>query len=150
MEEADKRWLMIRIGVSGWMFLLVLDHPGSPRQWDVKQLLLLQTWQSVHFNDVHFLHESVSAVFFFHLFQNKTRKDKWHMNLCGLDVPSFIQSRVLKHWQKHKAITPTSGTDSSFLNPPPGGRQKEHFFLMPLTARHNIKSRQAQNLVWEW
>ena len=23
MEEADKRWLIIRIGVSGWMFLLV-------------------------------------------------------------------------------------------------------------------------------
>jgi len=27
MEEADKRWLMIRIRVSAWMFLPVLAHP---------------------------------------------------------------------------------------------------------------------------
>jgi len=32
MEEADKGWLMTTIGVSGWMFLLVLAHPGCPRQ----------------------------------------------------------------------------------------------------------------------
>jgi len=32
MEEADKGWLMIRINVSRWMFLLVLAHPGSHRQ----------------------------------------------------------------------------------------------------------------------
>jgi len=30
MEEADKGWLMIKIGVSEWMFLLVPAHPGSP------------------------------------------------------------------------------------------------------------------------
>jgi len=29
MEEADKGWLIIRIGVSGWIFLLVPAHPGS-------------------------------------------------------------------------------------------------------------------------
>jgi len=32
MAEADKGWLLIRIGVSGWMFLLVLADLGSPRQ----------------------------------------------------------------------------------------------------------------------
>jgi len=32
MEEADKRWLMTTIGVSGWMFLLVPAHPGCPSQ----------------------------------------------------------------------------------------------------------------------
>jgi len=32
MEEADKGRLMIRLAVSGWMFLLVLAHPGSPGQ----------------------------------------------------------------------------------------------------------------------
>jgi len=31
MEEADKG-LMIRIGVIGWMSLLVLAHPDSPGQ----------------------------------------------------------------------------------------------------------------------
>jgi len=41
MEEAVKGWLMIRIGVSGWMFLLVPIHLGSPRQRAVKWLLLL-------------------------------------------------------------------------------------------------------------
>jgi len=40
MEEADKDWLMIRM-VDGWMFLLVLAHPGSPGQRAVKWLLLL-------------------------------------------------------------------------------------------------------------
>jgi len=41
MEEADKGWLMIRIGMSGWMFLLVLAHPGSPGQMAIKRMLLL-------------------------------------------------------------------------------------------------------------
>jgi len=40
-EEADKGWLMITIGVSGWMFLLVLAYPGSPGKRAVKRLLLL-------------------------------------------------------------------------------------------------------------
>jgi len=32
MEEADKGRLMTTIGVSGWMFLLVLAHPGCNGQ----------------------------------------------------------------------------------------------------------------------
>jgi len=40
MEEADKDWMMIRM-VGGWVFLLVLVHPGSPRWRAVKWLLLL-------------------------------------------------------------------------------------------------------------
>ena len=40
MEEADKDWMMIRM-LSGWVFLLVLAHPGSPGQKAVKRLLLL-------------------------------------------------------------------------------------------------------------
>jgi len=40
MEEADKDWMMIRM-VGGWVFLLVLAHPGSPGQTAVKRLLLL-------------------------------------------------------------------------------------------------------------
>jgi len=32
MEEADKRWVMTAISVSGWMFLLLLAHPGCPGQ----------------------------------------------------------------------------------------------------------------------
>jgi len=30
MEEADKGWFMIMVGLSGRMFLLVLDDPSSP------------------------------------------------------------------------------------------------------------------------
>jgi len=41
MEEADKGWLMIRIDVSGYVFLLVPAHLGSRRQKAIKQLLLL-------------------------------------------------------------------------------------------------------------
>ena len=29
---------MIRMGVSGWRFLMVPGHPGSPVQWSVKLL----------------------------------------------------------------------------------------------------------------
>jgi len=49
MEEAGKGWLMIRIGVTGWLFLLVPAHPGSPGQRAVKRLLLLYlgTWYPV-------------------------------------------------------------------------------------------------------
>jgi len=38
MEEVDKGCPMIRIGVSGGIFLLELAHPGSPRQTAVKRL----------------------------------------------------------------------------------------------------------------
>ena len=38
MEEDDKGCPMIRMGVSGWMFLLVPAYPGSPRQKAVKRL----------------------------------------------------------------------------------------------------------------
>jgi len=40
MEEADKDWMMIRM-LGGWMFLLVLAHPGSPGQRAIKLLLLI-------------------------------------------------------------------------------------------------------------
>ena len=38
MKEVDKGCLMIRIDVSGWMFLLVLAHPFSPGQKAIKWL----------------------------------------------------------------------------------------------------------------
>ena len=38
MEEVDKERLMIRMGVSGRMFLLVPAYPGSPGQKAVKRL----------------------------------------------------------------------------------------------------------------
>ena len=37
MEEADKGCLVIRMGVSGSMFLLVPAHPGSPGQSGIKR-----------------------------------------------------------------------------------------------------------------
>jgi len=38
MDKVDKECLMIRMSVSGCMFLLVLAHPGSPVQRAVKRL----------------------------------------------------------------------------------------------------------------
>jgi len=38
MEEDDKGCPMIKMGVSGWVFLLVLAYPGSPGQKAVKRL----------------------------------------------------------------------------------------------------------------
>jgi len=41
MEKGDKGSTMIRMGVSGWMFLLVPTYPGCPRSKAVKRSLLL-------------------------------------------------------------------------------------------------------------
>jgi len=41
MEKGDKGSTMIRMGVSGCMFLLVLAYPGCPGSKAVKRLLLL-------------------------------------------------------------------------------------------------------------
>ena len=41
MEKGDKGSTMIRMGVSGWMFLLVPAYPGCPGSKAVKQSLLL-------------------------------------------------------------------------------------------------------------
>ena len=38
MEEVDKGCPVIKIGVSGWMFLLVQAYPGGPRPKAVKRL----------------------------------------------------------------------------------------------------------------
>ena len=38
MEEDDKRCPMIRMDVSGQMFLLILAYPGSPGPKAIKQL----------------------------------------------------------------------------------------------------------------
>jgi len=41
MEKGDKGSMLTRMGVSGWMFLLVPAYPGCPGQTAVKWLLLL-------------------------------------------------------------------------------------------------------------
>ena len=41
MEKCDKGSTLTRMGVSGWMFLLVPAYPGCPGQTAVKWLLLL-------------------------------------------------------------------------------------------------------------
>jgi len=48
MEEVQKGCLMIRMGVSGWMFLLVPAHLGSPGQRAVKQLCVCVCVTSLH------------------------------------------------------------------------------------------------------
>jgi len=44
MEDVDKRCPMIRMGVSGWVFLLVPAYPGSPGPKAVKRLCVC-SWQ---------------------------------------------------------------------------------------------------------
>jgi len=41
MEKGDKGSMLTRMGVSGWMFLLVPAYPSCPGQTAVKRLLLL-------------------------------------------------------------------------------------------------------------
>ena len=51
MERGDKGSTLIRMGVSGWMFLLVPAHPGCPGSKAIKRsllLLLLWWWRSGH------------------------------------------------------------------------------------------------------
>ena len=46
MEKDDKASTMIRMGVSGWMFLLVPAYPGCPGSKAVKRSLLLLCFQN--------------------------------------------------------------------------------------------------------
>ena len=53
MEEDDKGYPMIRMGVSGLMFLVVPAYPGSPGQKAVKRLcvcvfICTHFWQLLH------------------------------------------------------------------------------------------------------
>jgi len=49
MEEVDKGCLMIRMGVSGCMFLLVPAYPGSPRQRAIKRLCVCESLFSISY-----------------------------------------------------------------------------------------------------
>jgi len=48
MEKGDKGSTLTRMGVSGWMFLLVPAYPGCPGQMAVKWLLLLLLCAAVY------------------------------------------------------------------------------------------------------
>jgi len=47
MEKGDKGSTLTRMGVSGWMLLLVPAYPGCPGQTVVKWLLLLYTYKTM-------------------------------------------------------------------------------------------------------
>ena len=47
MEDGDKGCPMIRMGVSGWMFLLVPAYPGSPKQKAIKRLCVCVCGESM-------------------------------------------------------------------------------------------------------
>jgi len=51
MEEDDKGCPIIRMGVSGWMFLLVPAYPGSPGQKAVKRLCVCVCVQYSYINN---------------------------------------------------------------------------------------------------
>ena len=52
MEEDDKGCPMIRMGVSGWMFLLVPAYPGSPGQKAVKRLCVCIIIMDIYISSV--------------------------------------------------------------------------------------------------
>jgi len=51
MEKDDKGSTMIRMGVSGWMFLLVPAYPGCPGSKAVKRSLLLRSPKIILWTD---------------------------------------------------------------------------------------------------
>jgi len=54
MEKDDKGSTMIRMGVSGCMFLLVPAYPGCPGSKAVKRSLLLSLLLTLHFMSPYF------------------------------------------------------------------------------------------------
>jgi len=63
----------------------------------------------------------------------------WQEYFYGMDAVPVTQPIVLKHWKKHKALTPTSGLASTFLHPPPDSWWKGHCSVyaslpMPVTG----------------
>ena len=51
MEEDDKGCPMIRMGVSGWVFLLVPAYPGCPRPKAIKRLCVCVVVVQFQLND---------------------------------------------------------------------------------------------------
>jgi len=75
MEEDDKGCPMIRMGVSGWMFLLVPAYLRSPGQKAVKRLCVC-----VHVCCVHFCGNEDCGVLRFlcwYAFMSGAKKQKW-------------------------------------------------------------------------
>ena len=90
MEKDDKGSTMIRMGVSGWMFLLVPAYPGCPGSKAVKRLLLLLSPQHFAVQDfdwhrtLHSLSESRTSccmLSFIAVFQTEPGRD----GQCGND-----------------------------------------------------------------
>ena len=65
MEKGDKGSTMIRMGVSGWMFLLVPAYPGCPGSKAIKRslLLLFEVDMTIHCQVTAFLSADTSREF---------------------------------------------------------------------------------------
>ena len=81
--------LLTKMGVSGWMFLLVPAYPGCPGQTAVKWLLLLLlVWQKNYLLLIHFILflEWISAVMFCHVLQTTTKSCDYSWSLLNWSI----------------------------------------------------------------
>jgi len=94
MEKDDKGSTMIRMGVSGWMFLLVPSYPGCPGSKAVKRslllLLLLSFRRTLCSTDIPFC--------LLHL-QNNLLNETWERIVFDRHKLSLYQSSLsIKDW----------------------------------------------------
>ena len=86
---------MIWIGVSGWMFLLVLAYPGTPKQWAVKWLLLFtESFSCIHSAYIKLYWKEKKSVW-----QNIPNHAKLlhhthfcSQNFCKMNSPAFLDT----------------------------------------------------------
>ena len=114
MEEDDKGCPMIRMGVSGWMFLLVPAYSGSPGQKAVKRLcvcvcvcVLVSGWKWTFIFGTGFIFRRKHKT---HFRSNSTIKEFLAMNMQILLMLAFSALTLLVGQQEgHPACKKPSG-----------------------------------------
>ena len=119
MEKDDKGSTMIRMGVSGWMFLLVPAYPGCPGSKAVKRSLLLlllygvvssvlNMMNSVNCRELYPDLQSNLAEFRQHLIDSTADMAPlrvWQLQGTHMWHPPVISAASVYHWWKRSNAT---------------------------------------------
>ena len=140
MEKDDKGSTMIRMGVSGWMFLLVPAYPGCPGSKAVKRSLLLLLFEvdiTMHCRVIAFLSADMArdlvTLTFVYLTLNSchTWRVTWPTSPPSMKTLrlSVLELRVITflvgyHW---KCVRGHCACAES-RDPPVGGQKQLHFW----------------------
>ena len=142
MEEADKWWLMNRKGVSGWMFLLVLAHPGSPGQRAIKWLCVCVTMQikTAHLHAATKKNLSYSAVMtrpsLLCLLSSTNKTLSWTVKIVTQDKRKTENKYAQVIWEQLHRFAKLSPGRISYGNIVATGRRCPVYYAIATADRH--------------